>query len=123
MRVKKTDYFTAYEAVGYKAIVYNRGVYDGFDGDLSFKIDEGALRNKFQKPAGDRRRAVVRYEKWIRGKGGKLQPVQNELAAMWIGLKQRTRIGLNCCCLPMPCHGDILALLLLEWAHFERIPK
>ena len=122
VQVRTTDFFTEYSAAGYKVSVYNRGVYDGYDGDASFQIDgKSVLTNKFEKAAGDPRRSLRRYDEWIRGEGGKKHSVQLAIKKMWMMLKARKRIGLECHCHPRPCHGETLAMVLLEFAQYERM--
>lgn len=111
-----------YSAAGYTVQVCNRGQYDGFDGDAKFPIDgKSVLADKFAKPAGDPRRSLRRYEKWMRGEGGKKHAVQLEIKKLWMALKARKRIGLECHCHPRPCHGETLAMVLLEFAQYERL--
>ena len=122
VQVRTTDYFMEYTAAGYTVQVFNRSVYDGLDGDPKFAIDgKSVLKNKFERAAGDPRRSNRRYEEWMRGKGGKTHAVQLEIKKLWMALKARKRIGLECHCHPRPCHGETLAMVLLEFAQYERM--
>lgn len=119
--VKETDFFVEYGALGLRVFLFNRDAYPSFVEEATFKIDgHTRLSNFFDKKEHDAQKRAERFNQWIRGPGRVNKGAQDELLKMWKALRQYGRVGLECHCYPRPCHGTVIALLLLEWAHFER---
>lgn len=74
-----------------------------------------ALGNPFViSESGDRAAAIAKYEIWLREQiASKNAPVIRELNRLAL-IARKQDLALVCWCSPLPCHADIIKLLLEE---------
>ena len=65
---------------------------------------------------GDRIQVIAKYEKWLRKKiKEKNKKVMDRLTALFMFVDDDEDLELWCWCAPLPCHGDVIKKILLEW--------
>jgi len=116
--IKTTDFAEEYSGAGFTITVFNKDLAEPWVNPNFEVCKPSALGQRFPRP--NKEEAVAKYREWIRGRGRNNIAIQKELLVLFQAMKRHRRIGLVCVCHPAPCHAGEIAMLLLEYAFYER---
>lgn len=74
------------------------------------------IPNKGKFPVDTREEAIVAYQDWLEEKlEDKTNPIYQEIQRLKLILKETGELNLLCYCVPLPCHGNIIAKIIKEY--------